>query len=84
MTGKYQITYYSDKEYAFTMHTDNGIIKFRRIPEGLYAYKPSASYLKQVSATKYMSPPTETNGAQLSNMVSTVAENCKGYTERQF
>ena len=31
-----------------------------------------------------MSPPTDTIGAQLRKMVSTVTENCKGYTQRQF
>ena len=84
MTDKYQITYDSDKEDAFIMHTDNGIIKMSRTPEGLYSYKPSFSYLKQVDYTKCMSPPTETSGSQLSNMVLTVIENRKGYTQRQF
>ena len=84
MTDKYRSTYNSDKEDAFIMHTYNGIIKFRRTPEGLYSYKQSASYLKQVVETKYMSPPTETSGSQLSNMVSTMPENCKGCTQHQF
>ena len=66
------------------MNTENGIIKFIRIPEGLYYYKPSAIYLKQVDETKCISPTTETSGSQLSNMVSTVTENHKGYTQRQF
>ena len=66
------------------MQTENGIIKFSRTPEGLYAYKPLAIYLKHVAETKCMSPPTKTGGAQLSNMVSTVTENRKGYIQRQF
>ena len=69
MTDKYQITYHYDKEDAFNMQTDNVIIKFSRTPEGIYSYKPSASYLKQVAETKCMSPPTETSGAQLIHMV---------------
>ena len=66
------------------MQTDNGIIKFSRTPEVLYDYKPSSIYLKHVAETKYMSPPMETSGSQLSNMVLTVTENLKFYTQRQF
>ena len=84
MTDKYQITYHYDKEDAFNMQTDNVIIKFSRTPEGIYAYKPSSSYLKQVDGTKFMSPQTEMSGAQLSNLVSTLTENFKGYTQHQF
>ena len=69
MIDKYWITYNSDKEDAFIMQTDNAIIKFSRTPEGIYCYKPSASYMKQVAETKCMSPPTETSGAQLIHMV---------------
>ena len=84
MANKYQITYDSDKEYTFIIKTDNGIIKFIRTPEGLYAYKSSASYLKHMADTKCMSPPIETSVVQLSNMVLTVTENLKFYTQRQF
>ena len=66
------------------IHTNNGIIKFNRTPDGLYANKPSASYLKQVTEEKCMSPSTETIGAQLSNMVLTMTDNIKGYTQHQF
>ena len=58
MTDKYQITYHSDKEDAFNMQTDNGIIKFSRTPEGIYAYKPPAIYLKHVAESKCMYSPT--------------------------
>ena len=84
MTNKYRITYDYDKEDTFIIKTDNGIIKFIRTPEGLYAYKSSASYLKHMADTKCMSPPIETSVVQLSNMVLTVTENSKGYIQRQF
>ncbi len=35
---KYQITYDSDKEDAFLVHMDNGIIKFECSPDRLYQY----------------------------------------------
>ena len=84
MTEKYRITYDSDKEDALIMQTDNGIIKFSRTPEVIYSYKLSAIYLKHVAETKCMSPPTETSGTQLRNMVSTATENRKDYTQLQF
>ena len=84
MTDKYWITYDSDKEDALLMKTGNGIIIFKSTPEGLYTFKPTASYLKHVDETECMYPPTETIGAQLSNMVLIVTENSKGFTQRQF
>ncbi len=77
---EHRITYDSAKEDAFLMHTDNGIIKFEATPEGLYAYQPSAQFLKEVANTKKMKPPKQ----ELSNMVTTVAENRKNYTQRQY
>jgi len=41
MEDKYCITYDSAVDSAFNMHTENGIIKFRRSAEGLYYYKPN-------------------------------------------
>ena len=35
MTDKYRITYDSDKEDLFIMKTENGMIKFSSIPDGL-------------------------------------------------
>ena len=84
MTEKYRITYDADKENAFIMQTDDRTIKFSRTPEVLCTYKPSSSYLKQVAETKFMSPPTEISAAQLVSMVSTVTDNCRVYTQRQF
>ena len=59
-------------------------IKSRRIPEVLYACIPPDICLKELAETKCMSPPTETSGTKLINMVLTVTENRKGYNQRQF
>jgi hypothetical protein len=39
MVDKYRITYNSNKEDAFLVHADKGIIKFPRTHDGLYAYR---------------------------------------------
>jgi hypothetical protein len=71
---KCRITYDSDKEDAFLVHTENGLIKFEASPQGLYRYKVSQNYL---DGLKEMVQET-------SNIVTTVAENRKNYTQRQF
>jgi hypothetical protein len=55
---KYRVTYDSDKEDAFLMHTKDGIVKFERTPEGLYAFKPTENFLHQVAKRKQMKAPT--------------------------
>jgi hypothetical protein len=88
----HQVTYDSEKEDAFLMHTANGIVKFERTAEGLYAYKPSTKYLNEVASKKRMQPPEPRERTKTSNdtdkgigcLVSTVNENRKGYTKRQF
>jgi hypothetical protein len=40
MEDKHRVTYDSAEESAFKVHTKNGIVKFKRGPEGLYYYKP--------------------------------------------
>jgi hypothetical protein len=55
---KYRVTYDSDKEDAFLMHTKDGIVKFERTPEGLYAFKPTENFLRQVAKRKQMKAPT--------------------------
>lgn len=52
MVDKYRVTYDSAKEDAFIVHSDTGVVKFSRTPEGLYAYKPSDGYLKLVERSK--------------------------------
>jgi hypothetical protein len=42
MVDKHCITYDSNKEDAFLVHSDSGIIKFERTPDGLYVVKPTA------------------------------------------
>jgi hypothetical protein len=55
---KYRVTYDSDKEDAFLMHTKDNIVKFERTPEGLYAFKPTEDFLRQVAEWKQMEAPT--------------------------
>ena len=91
LADQYRITYDSGKEDAFLVHTNTGQVKFNRTPEGLYAYKPTEKFLGEVAERKMkptdwlmMEPPTSSNNPQLNNMIATVTENRKGYTQRQF
>jgi hypothetical protein len=43
---KHRITFDSEKEDAFIVHTDKGNMKFKRNPKGLYTFKVSNNYLK--------------------------------------
>jgi hypothetical protein len=87
MADKDRITYEdSDQEDAFLVHSNSGIIKFERTPDGLYVYKPTANFKNQVAElkkTKIM-PLHGNGGRQVSNIITTVQENAKGYTQRQF
>ena len=47
MADKHRIQYDSAKEDAFLVHTEDGIHKFKRTPEGLYAYKPPEEFFEQ-------------------------------------
>jgi hypothetical protein len=73
---KDRITYDSDKEDAFIVHMDKEIIKFECSPDGLYQYWVSNGYQQGLKEDQ------KEDGA--SNLISTVAENRKGYTLRQF
>ena len=82
MADKYRVVYDSAKEDAIIIHTDNGQIKFKRTPEGLYAYKPTAKYKESVSRLK--NPVVHAQileGTQ--HHVSTVKENMEGFTKRE-
>ncbi|MGC9215009.1 MAG: hypothetical protein ACP5FS_07955 [Athalassotoga sp.] len=85
---KYQVTFDSDVENAFVVHVDDRVVKFARTPEGLYAYKPSDRYLAEVADSKCMNPPDSTDAVTAyrgrSFLISSVEENRKGYTQRQF
>ena len=77
-THKYRITYDSNKEDAFLVHTDKGIIRFVRTMDGLYAYKPSPKFKQQVAEAK------RTVHEEANYLVATVEENRKRCTEQQF
>jgi hypothetical protein len=73
---KHRITYDSNKKDEFLVHMDNEIIKFECSPDGLYQYSVSTGYQKGLKEDQ------KEDGA--SNLISTVAENRKGYTLHQF
>ena len=52
-----RITYDSDKEDAFHVHTKNGVTKFARTANNLYAYEPSPDYVKAIAQEKNLTPP---------------------------
>ena len=76
MADKYRVQYDSAKEDAILVHTETGIIKFKRTDEGLYAYKPSEKYKKLVAKSK--NPIVKAQ-----HHVSTVKENMVGFTKRE-
>ena len=73
---KYRVTYDSSKEDAFLVH-ENGkiILKFECSEDGLYIYEVPKRYRDGLVKDKSKGK---------NNMVSTVAENRKGYTLRQY
>jgi hypothetical protein len=82
MADKFRVQYDSAKEDAILVHTDNGVIKFERTPEGLYAYKPSDKYKNLVAETKSMAVHAQTE-EKSQHHVSTVKENMAGFTKRE-
>jgi hypothetical protein len=84
MVDEQRITYDSDKEGAFLVHSDDGTIKFKRTLDGLYAYRPTAKFKKGMAATKGAILPINFGRKQTSNMITTVKEDKMGYTQRQF
>jgi hypothetical protein len=52
MADKHRITYDSDKENAFVVHSHNGITKFERTPDGLHIYRPSKKFKGESGLTK--------------------------------
>ena len=59
-------------ENAFLVHQPDKIIKFEHTPEGLYTYRVDKDYKKSLKE----------KGS--SNLVATLSENWKGYTDRQY
>jgi hypothetical protein len=76
-----RITYDSSVEKALNVHTTDGIVKFSRNKDGLYVYRPSKNYLREVANDdKGGDEPTQ----DLTMMIQSVNENKKRYTQRQF
>jgi hypothetical protein len=84
LADNHRIVYDSEKEDAFHVYMDHGIVKFTRTDEGLYVYKPTPKFLQAVAATKGMKPLANYQAHETSLLVSTVSENKLGYTKRQF
>ncbi|MGC8551172.1 MAG: hypothetical protein ACP5M4_15955 [Acidobacteriaceae bacterium] len=88
LADKYRVTFDSEVENAFVVHVDDRVVKFACTPEGLYAYKPNDHYLAEVAESKCMNPPDSTDAVTAyrgrSFLISSVEENRKGYTQRQF
>ena len=55
------------------------VAKFTRTPEGLYAFKPPRKYFEMVAKEKRLTVPD-----YCESMVTTVEDNKKKYTKRQY
>jgi hypothetical protein len=87
MAQKYRVTFDSEVENAFTVHTKTGVMKFAQTSDGLYANKPPKSYLDEVAAEKRMLPQSKSgnnNRRGISFLVTTLKENMKLFTKRQI
>jgi hypothetical protein len=49
LVDKFRIVYDSWEEDAFKLHTQDGIVKFHRTPEGLYAFDPTACDIESLN-----------------------------------
>jgi hypothetical protein len=72
MADDHRITYDSNVEDAFNLYLPDGMIKFERTDDGLYAYRPSDNYRNQVAESNSKTP------LDVNNMVTTVKENKMG------
>ena len=77
MKKKYQITYDSNKEDAFKVHMNGKILEFKVTPQGLCHCSTGKDYLEKIKKAKQKKQET-------SNMMDTVQENRKNYTQHQF
>ena len=82
LSKKFRVTYDSEKEDAFFVYTNDGIIKFGCTSEGLYAYCPTKQFINSVANTKNLSVLPDNNNH--SHMISTVESNWRGFTKQQF
>ena len=69
----YRITYDSSKKDTFNVHTQHGIVKFKRNKDGLYTYKPLPCYYKEVKE----------HNEGVNQMITTVTKKKTGFTKRQ-
>ena len=72
LVEKHRITFNLSVENAFLVHQPDKIIKFEHTPEGLYMYRVDKDY------------KTSLKEKGSSNLVTTLSENCRGYTNRQY
>ena len=81
---KCRIDYDYDND-CFNVHTEDGVVKFEACLEGLYLYKPSDKFLRGVAAKKSMESPSQKKPTtEQSHLVTTITENKKAFTARQF
>jgi len=71
MTDKYRVTFDSEKENAFIVHMKDKEIRFKRLPNGLYALNPAEN-------------AGATNTEVKAQFVTTLEENKKFFTPREF
>ena len=91
-----KVTYDSTKEDAFLVHTqNNGVVKFERMHNGLYGFKPGPSFKKTIARTKNpvsmfqtgvkASPQVIANTVyQLQLYVETIKGNMTGFTAKEI
>ena len=72
LVDKHRITFDSSMENAFLVYQPDKIVKFECTPEGLYMYRVGKDY-----KTSLMEKGN-------SHLVTTLSENRKGYTDRQY
>ena len=80
--NRFRVTYDSDKEDTFMIYEKKNkklVAKFTRTPEGLYAFKPPRKYFEMVAKEKRLTVPD-----YYESMVTTVEDNKKKYTKRQY
>ena len=89
MSEKYRVTYDNKKEDAFLVHTDHGIVRFKRDGR-LYTYEPSKNYLDSVAKAKGMTPKQQVVTSDTEEtyfymeFLMTKEGNRDGYTDRQY
>jgi len=81
----YRMGYDPDEDcfYATTPDRSN-TVPFERNSDGLYTYQPTDEFFNFIAEQKGMKKPEKKQNNGISNAISTVAENRKGFTQRQF